>query len=97
MSEFEKIILAGFNAGAGLITNCLPGGKMAADTAIDGALLACKMGEVVLPKLKDGLTPEEVNEIIQAFKANVPETTWHLALDVMHSMIKTAGFGALKL
>ncbi|HWQ18560.1 MAG TPA: hypothetical protein VN455_02205 [Methanotrichaceae archaeon] len=94
---FETAALAGINSVLGVVRNFVPGGSMGLDVGCDAATLACKMGEAIFPKIKGGLTQEELDAIIQEFKADVPVGTFQMALSAFKRLFDTTILGQLKL
>jgi hypothetical protein len=88
--EFDimPFLRQGINLGLGVLIKAVPGGSVAFGAGCDALELAAKMLAAIVPKIRDGnLTTEEVDGVIDAFKANVPSGTFTMALKIMKSAL----------
>jgi hypothetical protein len=88
--EFDimPFLRQGINLGLGVLIKAVPGGSLAFAAGCDALELAAKMLVAIVPKIRDGnLTTEEVDGVIDAFKANVPTGTFAMALKIMKSAL----------
>ena len=96
--DIEPFLLQGINLGITAIIKTVPGGSPAITAGCDAGELACKMGCVIFPKLRDGsLTQEEFTAIVGEFKAGVPAATFAVALAALKSAIDRTIGGSFKL
>ncbi len=95
--ELEGFFLTGVNAGLKLLTKSVPGGEVAFDAGCDAGALAGRMMADVFPKLKGGLTAEEVQAIVDTYKSNVPEGVWNVALAAFRSAFDRVAVGSIHL
>jgi hypothetical protein len=88
--EFNIIpfLTQGINLGLGLFIKSVPGGSVAFVTACDALELGAKMLLAIVPKIRDGgLSSEEFDGIVEAFKTNIPEGTFTMALKIVKSAL----------